>query len=58
MAIKEIETFMNRGPVRVHTVLMETEKGKGATHVADLETLREHPEATVWVVPQLVGGVS
>lgn len=52
-AIREIEKAMNetRG-----SLLVETTPGVEAFRVKTAEDVREYPEATVWVIPQLAGG--
>ena len=55
--IARIEEEMNHPEAKDRlSVLAETEPGEGAHRVADYEDLRRHPDATVWVIPQLVGG--
>ena len=52
-AIREIEKAMNEIP---RSILVEATPGAEAFRVNKAEDLREYPEATVWLVPQLVGG--
>lgn len=52
-AIQEIEKAMNVAP---RSLLVETAPGEEAFRVKEAKDLQEYPEATVWVIPQIVGG--
>ena len=53
-AIREIELVMNQHP---RALLVEQKPGEEAVRIDTPSDLRDYPdEATVWVIPQFVGG--
>ena len=55
--IAETETMMNAAGGKARCSVLLEEPGQKAVRVDDLTTLpTKHPESTVYVLPQLVGG--